>query len=164
MKTNNIKYGIPAVGAIAVSMTACLETTSGGSGEWEATEFNGQETAVPYSTYYDENTYLALTMSLNSVDADGGYADAIWELTGGTAATTSLSGDYVIQADGSYDILLKSSSGAPSEINLQCTITEGEMDCATGTMKNSADTDCTDEASDCELGPSYFIEGAAKTE
>ncbi|MAA79385.1 MAG: hypothetical protein CL916_09005 [Deltaproteobacteria bacterium] len=158
MKANNMKYSIPAVGAIAVSMTACLESTSGAAGEWEATEFNGQETAVPYSTYYDENTYLALTMSLDSIDAEGGYATATWELTGATAETTSLSGDYVIQEDGSYDILLKASSGAPSEINLICTLAEDEMDCTTGSMKSTASSDAAD------LGPSYFIQAAAKTE
>ena len=158
MKNNNYKYSIPAVGAIAVSMTACLETTSGGSGEWEATEFNGQETAVPYSTYYDENTYLALTMTLNSVDSEGGYAEATWELTGATAETTTLNGDYVIQEDGSYDILLKSSAGAPSEIKLVCTLAEDEMDCTTGSMKSTASSESA------ELGPSYFIQGSSKTE
>ena len=158
MKTPNMKYTIPAVGAIAVSMTACLETTGSASGEWEATEFNGQETAVPYSTYYDENTYLALSMDLDSQDSEGGYATATWELTGGTAETTSLSGDFVINSDGSYDILLKASSGAPSEINLICTLVEDEMDCSSGTLKSSAESDSAD------LGPSYFIQAGGKTE
>ena len=158
MKNTNINYSIPTVGALAVSMTACLETTSGPSGEWEATEFNGQETAVPYSTYYDENTYLALSMNLESVDSAGGYATATWELTGGTAETTSLSGDYVIQDDGSYDILLESSAGAPSSINLVCTLVEDEMDCATGTMKSSADSEAAN------LGPSYFVQNGGKVE
>lgn len=158
MKHSNIKYTIPTVGALAVSMTACLETTSNSSGDWEATEFNGQETAVPYSTYYDENTYLALSMNLDTVDSEGGYATATWELTGATAETTSLSGDFVINEDGSYDILLKASSGAPSEINLVCSLVEDEMDCSTGSMKSSADGEAGD------LGPSYFVQAGGKTE
>jgi hypothetical protein len=155
MKNTQLKYSIPAIGALAVSMTACPSVVSDGAdGEWEATEFNGTELATPYYEAEGYTAYLALSMNLNSVDSAGGYADAEWSLTyeDGSGTPVNLSGDYVVEEDGTYDILLES-SGSPSKLNFKCTLVGDALECASGTMD-----------SETELGMTYFDRINGKTE
>jgi hypothetical protein len=156
MKNTQMKYSIPAIGALAVSMTACPSVVSDGAdGEWEATEFNGEELATPYVEAEGYTVYLALSMNLSSVDSEGGFADATWRLSYGEGyddTDVNLAGDYVIAEDGSYDILLES-SGEPSKLNFTCTLNADALECSSGTMNG-----------DITLGMTYFDRIGGKTE
>jgi|GEM_PF-3843655 len=132
---NTTKYGIPVIGALAVSMTGCQDLLSSGpDGDWDAIEFNGKELAEPYAQGDGYASYLSLTMNLSN----GELADATWSesYSAGYESndfSTELLGDYIIDENGDYDIVLEAATAdaSPSKLELVCSLTGGELICPT---------------------------------
>ena len=144
------KYAIPALGAIAVSMTACPTVADSPDGQWEASEFNGNELAGPYSQDEYYTSYLSLSMTLSN----GGDADLVWTLSydGEAGTPVNLSGDYLVDDSGKYDILVEG-NGTPAKLNFVCTYNSDALSCASGTMNDTT-----------SLGMTYFDRIGGKTE
>ena len=167
------KYTIPTLGALAVSMTACptvADTAETLDGDWEAIEFNGKEISDHYSTNVDYNckSYLDLSMTIS-----GENVDMLWKLSYeegrcndnlGTISATLL-GDYIIDEEGNYDILVES-SGSPSRINFICTFETDAFNCSKGTIKwnPTRDGQESDPKNETELGRTYFDHMGGKIE